>query len=211
MGLFKKLTGGIDQKLLETGVLGRGVILGVRPSGTTLQSGNGLVERKCEFQVQVTLDGQAPYEATCTQRIPEVYLPQFQPGASVVAVRVDPQDPSRIVLDLASEAPTVRMARDPEQTSAADVLAAGRPAVAVIVQSQPLGMQNAEGIDMHAFVLTVMAEGQQPYQTQVGNPTPPDALPLLYPGSHVPVKVGANPNEVVIDWRQALADAAQKR
>lgn len=211
MGLFKKLTGGIDQKLLETGVLGRGVILGVRPSGTTLQSGNGLVERKCEFQVQVTLDGQAPYEATCTQRIPEVYLPQFQPGASVVAVRVDPQDPSRIVLDLASEAPTVRMGRDPEQTTAADILATGRPAVAVIVQSQPLGMQNAEGVDMHGFVLTVMAEGQQPYQTQVGNPTPPDALPLLYPGSHVPVKVGANPNEVVIDWRQALADASQQR
>ena len=32
MGLFKKLTGGVDQKLLETGVLGRGVILGVRPT-----------------------------------------------------------------------------------------------------------------------------------------------------------------------------------
>jgi hypothetical protein len=211
MGLFKKLTGGIDQKLLETGVLGRGVILGVRPSGTTLQSGNGLVERKCEFQVEVTLDGQAPYEATCTQRIPEVYLPQFQPGASVVAVRVDPQDPSKIVLDLASEAPTVRVARDPNTASAADILASGRPAVAVIVQSQPLGMQNAEGVDIHAFVLTVMAEGQQPYQTQVGNPTPPDALPLLYPGSHVPVKLGAGPNEVVIDWRQALVEAAQRR
>jgi hypothetical protein len=211
MGLFKKLTGGVDNKLLETGMLGRGVVLGVRPSGTTLQSGNGLVERKCEFQVQVTLDDQAPYEASCTQRIPEVYLPQFQPGASVVAVRVDPQDRSKIALDLATEAPTVRVARDPNTASAADILATGRAAAAVIVQSQPLGMQNQEGVDIHAFVLTVMVEGQQPYQTQVGNPTPPEALPLLYPGSHVPVKLGTTPNDVVIDWRQALADAANQR
>jgi hypothetical protein len=207
VGLFKKLTGGVDEKLLQTGALARGTIMGVRPSGTTLQSGNGLVERKCEFQVQVTLDGQAPYEATCTQRVPEVYLPQFQPGASVVAVRVDPQDRSRIVLDLASEPPNVRVGREAGAPSAADILATGRPAKAVIVQSQPLGMRNEEGVDIHAFVLTVMPDGQQPYQTQVGNPTPAEALPLLFPGSHVPVRVGATPDHVVIDWRQALAEA----
>jgi hypothetical protein len=112
VGLFKKLTGGVDEKLLQTGALGRGVVMAVRPSGTTLRSGNGPVERTCEFQVQVTLDGQAPYEATCAQRVPEVYLPQFQPGASVVAVRVDPQDRSRVALDLASERPNVRVGRE---------------------------------------------------------------------------------------------------
>jgi len=40
----------------------------------------------------------------------------------------------------------------------------------------------------------------------VGNPTPPEALPLLFNGSHVPVKLGAGPEEVVIDWAQALAN-----
>jgi hypothetical protein len=29
-------------------------------------------------------------------------------------------------------------------------------------------------------------------------------LPLLFPGSKVPVKLGAKSNEVVIDWNAAL-------
>ena len=57
---------------------------------------------------------------------------------------------------------------------------------------------------MCAFVLTVMREGQNPYQTKVGNPTPPEALPLLFPGSQVPVESGT-PRPVVIDWDAALA------
>ncbi len=42
---------------------------------------------------------------------------------------------------------------------------------------------------------------------QVGNPTPPAALPFLVPGSRVPVKVGTDPNAVVIDWDQAKAES----
>ena len=36
---------------------------------------------------------------------------------------------------------------------------------------------------MYAFVLTVSAEGQTPYQTQVGSGVPADALHLVYPGN----------------------------
>ncbi len=32
---------------------------------------------------------------------------------------------------------------------------------------------------MYAFLLTVAVEGEAPYQVKVGNPTPPEALPLL--------------------------------
>jgi hypothetical protein len=206
MGFLKKLTGGTDKKLLETGLPGRGIIMSVTPSGTTMQSGNGLVERKCAFQVQVTLDNQPPYEATCTQRIPEMYIPQFQPGSTVVAVRANPENPTEIVLDLAHDAPTVTMARDPSRSSAADILAGGTPAKGVIVESQPLGMKSPDGVDVYAFTLTVMPDGATPYQIQVGNPTPPEAVPLLYPGSHVPVKIGTDPNAVVIDWKAALAN-----
>jgi hypothetical protein len=54
--LFKKLTGGVDKKLLATGLPGRGVILEVRPHGPTVQVSNGLTERVCEFRVEVSLD-----------------------------------------------------------------------------------------------------------------------------------------------------------
>jgi hypothetical protein len=211
MGFLKKLTGGTDTKLLATGLPGRGVILSVTPTGTTMQMGGGMVERACQFKVQVTLDQQPPYEATCKQRVAEVYIPQFQPGASVVAVRANPANLSEIMLDFEHEPPTVTMARSEGAATAAQILATGRPAKGVIIESQALGMKNPDGVDMYAFVLTVMPDGVAPYQIQVGNPTPPEALPLLYPGSHVPVKIqlDGGPNDVVIDWAQALLDAQQ--
>lgn len=205
MGFFQKLTGSADTKLLQTGLLGRGVILAVRPGGTTVQIANGLMERTCEFRVEVTLDNTPPYEAVCKQRVQEVYIPQFVPGATIVAVRADPQDLSRIALDFNTPAPNVTIARQEGQETAADIIASGVPARAVIVQTQPLGMKNADGVDMHAFVLTVIPEGAVPYQVQVGNPTPPEALPFLFPGSNVPVKVSSqNAQSVVVDWQAAL-------
>ena len=103
MGLLRKLTGGTDKKLLNTGLLGQGLITDVQLTGTTVQSGNGLVQRACVFTVQVSLDGKEPYMATCKQRIVEVQIPQFQAGSTTVAVRVNPEDPTDIALDLASE------------------------------------------------------------------------------------------------------------
>jgi hypothetical protein len=77
----------------------------------------------------------------------------------------------------------------------------------VIVESQPLGKRNPAGVDIYAYVLTVMPQGKDPYQIQVGNPTPPAALPFLFAGSHVPVKIGSIPNAVVIDWEAAAAQS----
>ena len=207
MGFLRKLTGGTDTQLLATGILGRGLILGVQASGTTVQMGGGLVERKCTFTLEVTLDNTPPYQAVCSQRISEIYLPQFQPGSTLVAVRVDPANPANVAIDFNSPVPSVRMAAGSGQATAADILANGRPVRAVIVASQPLGMKNPNGVDMYAFTLTVMAEGMTPYQIQVGNPTPPEAIPLLFPGSHVPARLGNGPNEVAIDWHGALTEA----
>ncbi|MCU1353880.1 MAG: hypothetical protein JWM05_3089 [Acidimicrobiales bacterium] len=207
MGIFKKLMGGVDKKLLESGLPGRGVVVEVVPSGGTVQMGGGLVERVCTFRLQITLDNQAPFEATCKQRVAEIYLGQFQPGSSVVAVRVNPENHAEVAIDFNSAPPTVTVARDPNRASAAEILASGTPAKAVILENQALGMKSPDGVDLYAFSLTVMGEGRPPYQVQVGNPTPAEALPLLFPGSHVPVKLGPTPNEVVIDWTAALQQA----
>lgn len=205
MGLFSKLTGGVDTKLLQTGIPARGTIMSCAPGGTTMQVGNGIVERACEFRVQVQMDNQPAYEAVVKQRIQEIYISQIVPGGTVVAVRVDPSNAANIAIDFASEPPNVTVARDPNSQSAADVLATGTPARAIIIQTMPLNMKNPEGVDLHGFVLTVMPEGGTPYQTKVGNPTPPEALPFLYPGSNVPVKIGTEgPDAVVIDWAQAV-------
>jgi hypothetical protein len=205
MGLLSKITGGPDKKLLETGLLGRGIITGVTPTGTTLQSGNGLVQRICLFTVEVSLDGKAPYTATCKQRIPEIQIPQIQPGGTTVAIRANPAELTQIALDFSTEPPVVTTPGGTGNHSAADILATGEPAHAVIVEYQPLGKRNPAGIDLYAYLLTVMPEGRDPYQIQVGNPTPPAALPFLFAGSRVPVKIGTIPNAVAIDWAAAAA------
>jgi len=204
MGLLRKITGGPDKKLLETGLLGRGIITEVKPTGTTLQSGNGLVQRVCVFTVEVSLDCKPPYMATCKQRFPEIELARIQPGNTTLAVRVNPDDPDQIVLDFSAEPPVVTSAGG---KSAAAILATGAPGRAVIVAFQPLGKRNPAGVDLYYFRLTVMPDGKDPYQIEVGNPTPPSALPFLFPGSRVPVKIGAGPNDVVVDWEAAVATA----
>jgi hypothetical protein len=207
MGLLSKITGGPDKKLLESGLLGRGIIVSVQPTGTTIQAGGGLVQRVCLFTIEVSLDGKAPYNATCKQRMAEIQIPQIQPGNTTVAVRANPADLSQVAIDFSTEPPVVTTPGGTGNHSAATILATGEPGRAVIVQYQPVGKRNPAGVDIYAFVLTVMPEGRDPYQIQVGNPTPHAALPFLFPGSRVPVKIGAGPNDVIIDWE--LAAAAQ--
>lgn len=105
MGLLSKLTGAPDKKITQTGLLGRGIITEVRPTGTTIESGNSLPQRVCLFTVEVSLDRKEPYLATCKQRFPEIELPRIQPGFTTVAVRANPDDLTQIVLDLGTEPP----------------------------------------------------------------------------------------------------------
>jgi hypothetical protein len=202
MGFLSKFTGAPDKKIMQSGLIGRGIITEVRPTGTTIEAGGSMVQRVCVFTVEVSLDNKAPYMATCKQRFPEIALARIQPGLTTVAVRANADDLTQIVLDFNTEPPVVTAAGG---LSAADILATGQPGQAVIVAFQPFGKRNQAGVDIYAFRLTVMPDGKDPYQIQVGNPTPPAALPFLFPGSRVPVKIGAGPNDVVIDWAAAAA------
>jgi hypothetical protein len=211
MGLFNKmrnLTGSVPQDLLDNGVLGRGIIVSIKQ--TSVSTGVDFdPSHVCVFEVEVSLDNEPRYMATCRQAVRATVLPQLAMPNASVAVRVDPRDHSRIALSLGEQPPTVTMAGsgDPNTGSAARILEYGAPCKAVIVQSQPMGMRSSSGQDMYAFVLTVMADGRPPYQIQVGNPVPANAVPLVYPGSTVPAKrmPDGDEHEVVIDWDAALA------
>jgi hypothetical protein len=213
MGLLSKmrnLTGSVPKELLENGLLGRAIIVSIQQ--TSVSTGVDFdPSHVCVFTVEVALDNEPRYTATCRQAVRGTLLPQLMMPGTAVAVRVDPNDHSRIALSLAEEPPTVTMtSADPNTGSAAQILEYGVSCRAVIVQSQPMGMRSSTGKDMFAFVLTVMAEGRPPYQTQVGNPVPPDAVPLVYPGNSLPAKRMPNgaDHEIVIDWDAALAELA---
>jgi hypothetical protein len=213
MGLLSKMrtmTGSVPKELLQNGLLGRGIIVSIQQ--TSVSTGAEFdPAHVCVFTVEVALDNEPRYTATCRQAVRATLLPRLMMPGATVAVRVDADDHSRIALSLGEEPPTVTMtSSDPNTGSAARILEYGVPCRAVIVQFQPLGMRNASGKDMYAFVLTVMSEGRTPYQTQVGNPVPQDAVPLVYPGNTVPAKRMADgaDNEIVIDWDAALVEAA---
>ncbi len=211
MGLFNKmknLTGSVPRELLENGLLGRGIIVSIKQ--TSVSTGADFdPSHVCVFEVEVSLDDVPRYLATCRQAVRATLLPQLAMPGATVAVRVDPNDHTRIALSLGEEPPTVTMASsgDANTGSAARILEYGVPCKAVIVQSQPMGMRSPSGLDMYAFVLTVMADGRAPYQVQVGNPVPADAVPLVYPGSTVPAKrlPDGEDHEIVIDWAAALS------
>ena len=113
-----------------------------------------------------------------------------------------------MVLDFNAPVPNVRYVGGDPKYTAPYVLANGERAEAVIVGSQPLNMTNAEGVPLHAFELTVIpgGYGQDPYRAKVGHPVPPSALPLIFPGAKVPVRVlPSEPNGIAIDWAAAGA------
>jgi hypothetical protein len=197
---FRDMTGGVDQELLANGLLGRGEVISVTPSGTTLTVGNGLVERNCAFQLNVMLDGKAPYQAAVSQRVQEINLPQLQQPGVVVAVRVDATNPANVAIDFATQPPEVRLPESTGPGSAAHVLETGKPIVVVLVAEQAIGIKNFKGDPVHALTLTVAEGVDTPYQLQVGNAVPASALPLLYPGSKLHAKLGDGPNDVVVDW-----------
>jgi hypothetical protein len=199
MGFFSNLIGQADASVMQNGILARGEVTNVAMSGTTLQSGNGLVERKCTITLTVFIDHEAPYPATAVQRVPEVVIPQLSGGA-VLAVRVDPADHSKVYLDFASELPTWTAPKSEGHNSAAWIREHGKPIKIVLVASQAAKMKNAEGIDIYALTATVYEGVETPYQFVVGNAVPATALPLLYPGSKLHAKIGDGKDDVVVDW-----------
>jgi len=211
MGMFSKIksaVSGVDAAGIDNALLGRGVITSVQPTGTVVTVGT-IEQHLCQIQVEIALDGQTPYTAVCRQRMPVWTMAQTQPGSTTVAVRVDADDQSRFAIDWDTPAPTVRLAQGAGNGSAAEVLATGLGCSVIVQQFQPLGMTNAAGVPLYAFALTVVPTTGNPYQVQVGNPVPNEAIALCFPGSRLPAKVlASNPEGIVIDWAAAGAVVA---
>ena len=119
MGWLGNLIGSADSAVIANGILGRGEITNLEMSGMTLQSGNGLVERKCTITVNVFIDTVPMFPATVIQRVQEVLIPQLSSGSAVVAVRVDPADHTKVAIDFDSAVPEVTLARPTDQKNTA--------------------------------------------------------------------------------------------
>jgi hypothetical protein len=85
-----------QQALLTSGTPGKATVKNFTDTGTLVNFNPQVV-----LDLEVVCAGKDPYAAQLTTAVPQVYLGQLQPGASV-GVRVDPADPSSIAIDWAA-------------------------------------------------------------------------------------------------------------
>jgi hypothetical protein len=81
-----------SQQLMATGRVGMAQIKAIRDTGVTMNE-----NPQVEFDLEVTVEGMAPYPVTHRQLISRLVVANFQPGASV-PVRVDPNDPQTLMI-----------------------------------------------------------------------------------------------------------------
>lgn len=216
MGLFDSLkgfTGSVDEGLLQSGTPGTAICTSIQDTGVSVGGREDLVVK---FGLRVEIPGQAPYEVEHKQRVPRLLMAQVSPGA-VYAVKVDPANPSKLVIDWnTAPAPPQggipmggNQVAEPQYESAAAILASGAPGVATIQSAQQLPMTSPEGWALYLLNMTVQLEGGAPTPVQNGQKVPPDQTARMVPGTQLPVKADpSNPMKCAVDWEQAGAAPA---
>lgn len=81
-----------EEHLSANGRAGTATITALRQTGTFIND-----DPEVEMDLEVTVEGMAPYPTTHRQVIATIAAPQFQPGATVT-VKVDPAEPTSLIV-----------------------------------------------------------------------------------------------------------------
>ena len=99
-GIIDHYTGGdVAREIMATGIPATAKVLRIWETGVMINN-NPVVG----FLLEVYAEGLEPYEAETKALISILAIPRIQPGA-VLPVKYDPNDPSRIALDLHRKKP----------------------------------------------------------------------------------------------------------
>ena len=104
------------KKLLRDGTPGTAVVKSFYEMDEASNIGNA----QHDFTLEVSVDGQAPYELQGLFRIPAKLVGSVGPG-DVVPVRVHPKDPKKVAIDWKSWTPTERVETPDERERAVEV------------------------------------------------------------------------------------------
>jgi hypothetical protein len=193
------VTDSAKRKLYQQGAIGRAEIL-ERPADRTMVDG----QAQGVFRFIAHLPGREPYEVRSRQSYSGFEWDLLAEGTSVEC-RVSPENEKRVLLcapepdEIAASAP----AAVERIESSADLLAAGRRAVATVSESSPLG-QKAPGTEDEFFVLVLelRAAGESPWSVRFGQRVPQGAESLVAPGCELQVAFSAvgEDDAVAVDW-----------
>lgn len=171
---------GPRKKVLAAGLAGQATIMGVQPTGTVINEVNYV----CKFQLRVQLPGRDVYDVETKESVAITSMGALVPG-TVVPVKVDATDPTKVFIDwsggvvpsgMATAAQVPPSASDLANAlhdrttaasiptgSAADLLRTGQPATGVLKSfadtgNTPRSLGTAvapENLDDPLYVLTV--------------------------------------------------------
>jgi hypothetical protein len=175
----------VPPDLAANGILGRAALLGMSNGSAT---------------VKVRLiDGTPPYTATC--RLARDQALGLMPGQSVVAVRVDPNDHSRLAISPDESTPVVTITDTDVIEPPARALREGEACRVVVLASKRQWLKTPDGDEIYQLKLRVTSDGTELTPLV---PVPRHARALLNSGAELPGKrVPAEPKVITVDWAAA--------
>jgi hypothetical protein len=181
----------VPADLAAAGIPGRGTLVDVRktPAGALVQ---------CALTVGVRLiDGTPSYRATCHVPLTPEQADRLIPGQTIVTVRADPREHSRIALSLDEPTPVVTITDPAAIDPPARALRDGAPCRITVLAASRQWLQTPEGSEFYAIKVR-LGDGSE---LQVNDPVPATGLGLLQVGADLPAR--RLPDALAIDWAAA--------
>jgi hypothetical protein len=143
----------------------------------------------------------ATFQATTIQRRADL----LHAGRTLICVRADPRDHSRLVISWADDVPVVTVTDpgiiEPHARARRD----GRACRVVLLSSSPQCLRTPAGEELYSSKARDARDGSE---TQVSLLVPPAATWLLTSGREVPARrLADQPDIIAVDWPAALAEA----
>jgi hypothetical protein len=189
----------VPDDLAQNGILGRGALVSVatNPIGELVD---------CQLTVGVRLvDGTPSYRADCRVSLSAENAAKLVPQQTLLTVRADPNDHSRIAVSLTEPTPSITINDPAVVDPPARALRDGVPCQITLVQYGEQFLRLPTGEDLYAAKVSVVGEGNE---FQIYLPVPDSAVALLRPGAQLPAKrIPSEPNVVTVDWAAAQAQS----
>ncbi len=167
MGFFSKLKKafnpeGDNARILEVGTPGTAVILSLREAGMTVKTGGTLPKTLLNIEVQVTIPGMEPYNATIQKLVSVMEISYLKIGA-IMHIKADPQDKTKVAFN---PNPPAAPAGNPE-----NIIKDGHKGMAELkVKMKTSMVKNGYSVYMIQFLIT--RDGVEPYTVDKEVPLP---------------------------------------
>jgi hypothetical protein len=230
-GLRARNSAADADRIASTGLAGTATITGLTQTGMSLND-----QPQVEMELLVSIPGRAPYAATRKEFVPLILLGRLSSGLPL-AVKVDPADPQRLVIDWGAPSSAAGGQTETLAQVQAALAESGLPAAAPFASAEQGGytvdqlraVVRANGIDGTATIdkladtgeivgderlftmqVTLHVPGQPDRQLQPSAAMVPiSAADHVAIGQTIPVKVAPdNPNLVLFEWANLAPEAA---